>query len=361
MGRREKKQLTKKELRLKRKKRRRILIAEGIVLVLLLGVLYAWLKVGMINFRDLNAETNDLTEETKLKMEDYTTIAIFGVDNRSNGNYDTGNSDSIMIANIDNITKEIQIVSVYRDACMDVDGDETFRKCNYAYNHGGADAAVSMLNRNLDLEIDGYVAVDFYALVGAIDALGGVEIELTSQEARIMNQSYIDLTADIVGKDSSHVSAGLQTLDGVQAVSYCRVRYPAGGDFKRTERQRDVLAKMAEKAKSASISQLNDLINEVFPSVETSFTLPEIISMAAAIKDYQLGETVGYPFDKYSGDFGRRGNMIIPCTVESNVKQLHALLFASEEYTPSSALLSLSQEVIDFSGVDENDAVDYGY
>lgn len=362
MRRKEKKELTKKELRMRKKKRwRNLLIAEGLILVLLVGVLFVWLKLGMITFDDVQTETNELDEQTVETMTGYTTIAIFGVDNRSNGNYDTGNSDSIMIANINNDTKQVKVISVYRDTCMDVDGDETFRKCNYAYNHGGPQAAINMLNRNLDLEIDGYVAVDFYALVGAIDALGGVEIELTSQEARIMNQSYIDLTGKIVGKKSKHVSAGLQTLDGVQAVSYCRVRYTAGDDFKRAERQREVLTKMVEKAKRASIGQLNALIDEVFPNVATSFKLPEIMKMTAAMMDYELADTAGYPFAKATGTFGKRGSLVIPCTMETNVKLLHAYLFESEEYTPSPTILSLSREIESFSGKDENDAVDYQY
>lgn len=357
-----KKQLSKKEIRRKQKKRKKIiLITEGVVLVLLLAALFVWQKIGMISFEDLDAEVNDLNEDTAEMMEEYTTIAVFGVDNRSNGNYESGNSDSIMVVNINNKTKEVKVVSVYRDTCMEVDGEGKLRKCNYAYNHGGIEQSVNMLNRNLDLEIDGYVAVDFYALADAIDALGGVEIELTSQEARIMNDSYIDLTASIIGKKSRYVSAGLQTLDGVQAVSYCRVRYTSGGDFKRTERQRTVLMKMVEKVQSASLSQLNDLINAVFPKVSTSFTLKEILSMASGVADYQLTGTCGYPFTKYSGNYGSKGNMIIPCTVESNVRILHAYLFETEEYTPSATLTSLSQTIVDFSGKDEDDAVDYGY
>lgn len=121
MGRKAKRELSAKELRIRKKKRRRrLLIAEGIILVLLVAVLFVWLKVGMISFEELDTQTNDLDEETQKVMEEYITVAIFGVDNRSNGNYDSGNSDSIMIANIDNNTGEIKIVSVYRDTCMDV-------------------------------------------------------------------------------------------------------------------------------------------------------------------------------------------------------------------------------------------------
>ena len=130
-GNKGKKKLTRSQKR--RKKRKTILIIEVIVLLLLLAALFLWLKVGLINWDDLkDLKTNNLDEETQELLDDYTTIALFGVDNRSNGNYDTGNSDSIMICSINNNTKEVKLVSVYRDTCLDVDGDETFRKCNYA-------------------------------------------------------------------------------------------------------------------------------------------------------------------------------------------------------------------------------------
>ena len=181
-GNKGKKKLTRSQKR--RKKRKTILIIEVIVLLLLLAALFLWLKVGLINWDDLkDLKTNDLDEETQELLDDYTTIALFGVDNRSNGNYDTGNSDSIMICSINNNTKEVKLVSVYRDTCLDVDGDETFRKCNYAYNHGGPQAAIEMLNRNLDLNIQKYVSVDFYALAEAVDALGGIELDITDEEA----------------------------------------------------------------------------------------------------------------------------------------------------------------------------------
>lgn len=363
MGRQQEEQrLRKRQLMKKRKKRRRrILIAELIVLVVLLGGLFVWLKVGMIDFSELKAKINPLDEETKALMEGYTTIAVFGVDNRSNGDYDTGNSDVIMIANINNETKEVKLVSVYRDTAMDVDGESTLQKCNYAYNHGGADQAVEMLNRNLDLDIDGYVAADFYALADAVDALGGIEIELTDQEAAIMNQSYIHFVEDVVGKKSKEVAGGLQTLDGVQTVSYCRIRYTAGDDFKRTERQRLVLSKLVEKVKEMNLGKMNKLIDAVFPHIATSFKLNQIIGMASGMRDYELSQTRGYPFDMRVQSWKKKGDMVVPCTMESNVKQLHQYLFGEETYEPTDTVKEISKEIEKRSGYHEDDALDYGY
>lgn len=363
MGRKQEEQrLTKRQLMRKRKKRRRkILIAELIVLLLLLGGLFVWLKVGMIDFSDLKAKINPLDEETKALMEGYTTIAVFGVDNRSNGDYDTGNSDVIMIANINNETKEVKLVSVYRDTAMDVDGESTLQKCNYAYNHGGADQAVEMLNRNLDIDVDGYVAADFYALADAVDALGGIEIELTDQEAAIMNQSYIHFVEDVVGKKSEEVAGGLQTLDGVQTVSYCRIRYTAGDDFKRTERQRLVLSKLVEKVKEMNLGKMTKLIDAVFPHIATSFKLNQIVGMASAMRDYELTETRGYPFDMRVQSWKKKGDMVVPCTMETNVKQLHQYLFDEEAYEPTDTVKKISEAIEKRSGLHAGDALDYGY
>ena len=193
-----KKKLTRSQMR--RKKRKRLLIIEVIVLLIVLALLLVWLKLGKISWDDLkNLRVNKLDDETEELLSGYTNIALFGVDNRSNGNYDSGNSDSIMICSINNTTKEVKLISVYRDTSLDVDGDRTFRKCNYAYNHGGPQQAIEMLNRNLDLNIQKYVSVDFYALAEAVDALGGVQVNITGDEANYMNGTggYIAATAAV--------------------------------------------------------------------------------------------------------------------------------------------------------------------
>ncbi len=355
--------LTKRQrlMRKRKKRRRRILIAELVILVLLIGGVYVGSKLDMINFSQLIAGTNALDEETRKLMEGYTTIAVFGVDNRSNGDYDTGNSDVIMLANINNETKEVKLVSVYRDTAMDVDGDGTLQKCNYAYNHGGPDEAVEMLNRNLDLDIDGYVAVDFYALAGVVDALGGLEIELTDEEAKWMNEAYIHFLEQELGRTSEEVTGGLQTLDGIQTVAYCRVRYTAGDDFKRAERQRLVLSLLVDKVKKMNVFQMNDLINAVFPNVATSFNLSQILGMASVMRDYELTETRGYPFAMHVQSWKGRGDMVVPCTMESNIKQLHQYLFGEEDYQPTSTVQEISDAIYDRSGLGEEDALNYGY
>lgn len=358
-----------------KKKRRNILIIEVAVLLVLVVVLFAWSKLGQIKVDDeieiATIDTNELPEEVEEMLKGYTTIALFGVDNRSNGNYDTGNSDSIMIVSINNDTKEVRIASVYRDTAMDVDGNGTIKKCNYAYNHGGAKDAIEMLNRNCDIAIQGYVAVDFAALTKAIDAVGGVEIPVeqdeidgwTSPEGQYLSlNTYIDEVSDVTGIKSSHVkSAGLQTLDGVQATSYCRIRFTSGGDFRRAERQRLVVNELVKKMQSADIGELNKLIDAIFPHVATSFSLSQLMGMAVDAKEYNLSQKAGFPFALATGSFGSAGSLDVPCTLEANVKMLYLFLYDDATYEPSSTVQDISTTIETMTGYHEGAAQDYGY
>ena len=142
----------------------------------------------------------------------------------------------IMLMNINNDTHEVSLMSVYRDTYLNVAGEgqeEKFQKANAAYAYGGPEQAVTMLNRNLDIDIDNYVAFDFKAVAQAIDILGGVDIDVESEEERKYLNDYVSYTSEYVGGSDEEVEhTGLQTLNGVQAVSYARIRYTAGDDYK---------------------------------------------------------------------------------------------------------------------------------
>ena len=173
-----KRHLTKQQkMAIKKKKRQRkiiLLVVELLVLLILAAVLYGVSKLSKIEREDVpleNIEVNEgISEESQEIMKNYKTIALFGLDNRSNGNLSKGRSDVIMIANINNDTKEVKLCSVFRDSYLDV-GNGSFRKCNAAYGNGGPEAAINMLNKNLDLAITDYVTVDFNAVVECVDLL----------------------------------------------------------------------------------------------------------------------------------------------------------------------------------------------
>lgn len=344
-----------KRKKMTKRKRQKFKVIGLIILILLLLVLAVvafgmskWVKLDRITFEKKDIEINDLPEETERSMKGYTTLALFGLDNRSNGSFESGNSDTIIIVSINNDTGDIRMASVYRDTYLDI-GEGSFNKANAAYNLGGPKKAINMLNRNLDLSITDYVSVDFNAVVKAVDAVGGIEIDVTEEEAHYIN-GYIDEVAQVTGTSSSHVGAGLQTLDGVQATAYARIRYTSGADFKRTERQRTVIAKVFEKAKHADILTLNGMIDTMLPEISTSLSLPEMLGMAASAGKYSMGENTGFPFERQTAHIGSITYAEVAVDFAANVTQLHAFLYGNENYVPSATVTELSASMRNQAG-----------
>lgn len=346
--------------RRKKKKKNKVIVfaVEIIVLVALLVGLFIYSKMGKVESTgeiDRDEVGIDLDSETAEVLKGYTNIALFGLDNRATGNYDGGNSDCIMIASINNDTKQVKLVSVYRDTFLNVK-DETYNKINSAYSYGGPKGAISALNKNLNLDIVNYVAVDFQAVVDAVDLLDGIELTITDEEAKIMNDNYIDEINQVTDHNSSMLSGGgTYTVDGVQALAFCRIRYTAGDDFKRTERQREVLTKMIEKAKGSSISTVSSLIDSMMGEISTSFSSKEMLALASQVMDYELADTHGWPFELCTGNYGSKGSIVVPTDLETNVRELHEYLF-QEKNNVSNTVTSISDYIVNYTGCTVNAA-----
>lgn len=340
----------KKRLRKKRRRRIIVLLLEIIILAVLCVAAYVIFKLGKLNHVTLNADNNGWTQEG------YTNIALFGNDSRGDMGVDgeSSRSDTIIIASLNNETKEVKLVSVYRDTMLEQEGQH-YDKANVAYAQGGPEEAVSMLNRNLDLDIQDYVSVNFLALADVVDLLGGVDMDLTYEEVVHMNNYCVE-TSEVTGKDYERIEpeeAGTYHLNGVQAVSYARIRYTSGGDFTRTERQRLLVEKVVEKAKDAGIVKINKIINEVFPEVSTSLSATEILQMAMGVFDYKLGDTKGFPIEAATPESvpGYSGSYVVPVGLEDNVIQLHEFLFPDENYIPTEKLTSISDNIAYITGI----------
>ena len=338
-----------------RKKKRMMIFGIEIAVILIL-VLGFWVvskldKLQKPKVDPEKVEVNDTIQESTLEsMKGYTTVALFGLDTRQAGQLGSGNrSDTIIIASINNDTKEVKLVSVYRDTYLDLTNGK-FNKCNGAYSAGGPQQAMSMLNKNLDLDIQYYISVDFAAMTKAIDLLGGIDIDVDDTEIEHLN-NYIVETSEVTGvKTTPLTKTGLQTLDGVQATSYCRIRYTAGDDFKRTERQREVIMQIVSKAKTMDISQVNDIIDAVFPLAATNYTNDELLAMAPQLLTYDIVDTTGFPFDKAAATVKGKGSCVIPVNLEENVKQLHEYLFGTTDYQPSDELKAISSQITKETG-----------
>lgn len=354
-----KKTLTKKE----QQKRKLIVIAAEVgCLALLLIVVLAWSFVGKINFNSFKEDeagiNQDLSAESKEILENYTNVAFFGLDSRSEGDYSGGQSDVIMIASINNETKEVKLVSVYRDTLLHI-GDDMYKKANSAYAKGGPARAVQMLNSNLDLNIKEYVCVDFMAMIDVIDALGGVEVEVTEQEMQIINDTlweYEDISGEKFDMYDYLWEYGNVNLTGPQATAYARIRSTAGDDFKRTSRQRIVLEAMLNKAKEAKVSTLLDICEAVFDDISTSLTLTEIMDLAKDVRAYTIVSTTGFPFDMTAMNVKGNGSSVVPISLANNVTQLYAYLFGTEGYTTSETVQFISDYITEITGVKLGDS-----
>ncbi len=344
------------ETLVKRKRRRRIIamiIAECFALIFIFGYAYAAKRLNMIQRPDFNPEkiaSTDLDVETVEKMKGYWTIAVFGVDARDRAIAKGTNADVNMICSINQDTGEIKLVSVFRDTYLNISDGGSYNKINQAYFLGGPEQAVAALNRNLDLNITDYMTFNWKAVADAINILGGVDIELSKAEFYYIN-SFITETVKVTGIGSHHLKqAGMNHLDGVQAVAYGRLRL-MDTDYARTERQRKVIAQAFEKAKNADFNTLNTIIGTVFPQIATSIGVDDLVVNARSISKYHLGDSTGFPQARGDANMGKKGACVIPQTLESNVIQLHEFLFGGEPYTPSAAVKNISSKIAADSGM----------
>ena len=341
----------------KRRKKKRFrwikFLFEIMILVILSAVLflgYKFAQVGRITLQDSEIVKNSNISQAELSvMGQYTTIALFGVDSRS-GELSSGtNSDTIMVCSINKKTGQIRIASVYRDTYLDTTGGE-YRKCTEVYSIGGAAQAISMLNKNLDLNISDYVTVNFRSLVDIVDLLGGIDITLSEGEVQWLN-GYLVEEREVLEKECPDVPGpGLQHLNGMQALAYSRIRY-IGMDYERTERQRTVLGQVLQKAQNSDPMLINSAIDAVLPNVETSLSLAEILQMMLGIGKYSMEETVGFPFEKTTMEIQNAGDCVIPINLAENVSLLHNYLYRTENYIPSEEVQEISNTISYVTGI----------
>lgn len=332
-----------------------LLIAEIGILLIAIGVMYIVVTtttevdrkaIDIENITINDEVVENLNEKEESTTLGYRNIALFGVDSREGELGKGTRSDSMIIASINQDTQEIKLISVFRDTYLNLSND-TYNKCNAAYAKGGPEQAISMLNANMDLNITDYVTVGFGGLIDAINALGGIEIDVTESEISHLNNYQLCMAEEMGVSYIPVEKSGKQLLNGMQATAYCRIRYTKGDDFRRAERQRDVLSAMMTKAKGASVSELTDVVNAVLPQVETSLGVNEILSVLGSVAGYDVVVSDGFPFEEYrvGANVGSKGSCVIPNDLEENVIHLHELLYPEEQYTPSTQVQTISAEI----------------
>ena len=353
--------MTKKQMQKKRAKKRKGKIIAFVFELLLLCIIvvfgYSVSKLQKINYNPIAKENILINDVKSDEIKGYTNIALFGVDARDKepeSLIKDAHSDAIIIASINNKTKDVKLISVYRDTCLlstvpSSSGSDIYRKATETYYFGGPEAAINMLNTNLDMDITDYVTVNFEALIETIDLLGGIDLEIDDNEQFYIN-GYMTETCEITGRPYEELTeVGNVHLTGLQATAFCRIRYGGGDDYKRTERQREVLSLMFEKAKKMDVIKLNKLIETVFPMISTSLSSSKLISMASSVMSYNLVDTTGFPFDKKTKTISE-GDCVFAVSLESNVEKLHEYMFGDTDYKVSDTVNNISNVLINKTG-----------
>lgn len=340
------------------------------------GIFYTNSKLDELNYVELNEEELSINEGLPtVTKEEYTTIALFGIDARDVST-DAGNRcDTIIVASINNDTKEVRLMSVYRDTFVEFanpsgDYDGCYTKITHSYAFGGAKGAVATLNRNLDLQITDYVTVNFLSLADIVDSLGGITVNVDYDEMCSIN-TWIPETAEIAGRSYRGLyETGDVTLDGLQAVTYCRIRNIGHGDIDRAGRQREVLSAILDKAKQSNLSTLNNILDVVLPEIQTSLTKQEILALMAGVFDYQIAENDGFPFVYHASNYydeiaGMNLSIVVPGDMKYNVELAHQFLYDAKlasvnngteetgehEYSPSLTLQQINDAILNKTGV----------
>lgn len=371
----------KKSRKYKKMRRRKIIFGiEITVLLILSGILfvYAWINRSMdkMNQDTLDSSQIQINSEVKAntdlsQMSGTQVIALVGVDARGVEGSELSesmNSDTIILCCIDHDKQEIRMVSIMRDTWMNMakytDEYYEFDKANSAYNRGGPESMLSMLNTNLDFALTDYVTVNFKALADAIDVLGGLDIEMTNAECvhannynrEVSEAQGVEYEAIPYDEDLGDDYSEVRHVSGALATSYARIRYGGGDDAKRTSRQRIVINLMVQKLKQ-NPTKIPEILDKVMGNVSTSLTKNEILELGMHAVTYTMGTSYAYPFQLCYGEnvvnaIGE--DVVIPVTLEFNVRELHEYLYPGLSYEPSAAVTEYSDYIARKSGYDED-------
>lgn len=283
-----------------------------------------------LNFEEtFSKQENNITQNeinTINQNDDIKNIALFGIDETEGT---AGRSDCIMILTIDNKHSELKLSSIIRDSYVTIPTKDKKDKINHAYAFGGPKLALETINENFNLNLNQFITVNFSSLPKVIDSIGGINLNITDEEIKYIND-YIDNLNEKNNTDSPNIIAsGNQLVNGTQALAYCRIRYTAGGDFERSQRHRTVLSKLIEKCKAASLTQYPSLLDKILPIVHTNIEKSKIISLASNLLTLK-NKTIlqdRFPYDEDGTGKLIGGIYYYIFDEESTTKKIHKFLF----------------------------------
>lgn len=333
--------------RRKSSKGKRIVALIVLILVILAAVLFFTLSSVLGKIGDLDIDKSNLGINTQVAsdLEDYQNIALLGIDARDMNDYENCRTDAMIILSIDKKNNEIRQISVYRDTYVHVNDQYGYDKITNIHAYAGTEATLHALNENMDLNIEDVVIVNWKAVADGIDALGGIEVEIQESEINEMNKYIKNTARTIGGSDEQITSAGMQTLNGVQAVTYSRIRKDAAtGDYRRNERMKIVVAAAVEKAKANPL-KMKAAADVALPQVKSNMSTTKLMSVLMTFMKDDMTDSTGWPFSN-SGWTAPNGAWCgVPTTLSTNVAELHEEYFDQGSYTPTQTVQDISTAI----------------
>jgi LCP family protein required for cell wall assembly len=282
------------------------------------------------------------------KQHKIVNVAVFGVDGRDD--VEGERTDTIMIATADYEHSKVKVASLMRDTYVYINPKYDYDKLNAAYAYGGPSLALQTINQNFDTTITDYITIDFNAMVSMVNAVGGVTIDIeTEEELDWVNEYLMDVNEKVETGSPFLEETGPQLVDGSQALSYCRVRYVGDGDFDRTLRQRVVFEQVLSKALNLDLKEQYNLVMTTLPYVKTSLGTLEIIKYGAnlALMPSKDIEQSRFPADELiSLDMLDGVSYVVPDTLVENIEALYQFIYETA-YTPSKTATTISDEIKD--------------
>ena len=335
-----------------------------VLIMVILGVAYAAVSLyaktekvvtehlKKFDYIDISKEDLDIDPEAAENLKGYKNIVLLGVDTRKGEKDNECRSDAIVIVTINKKTNEVNLTSVARDSYLDLEeeGYHTLDKVTHAHAYGGPVNTIRALNRNLDLNIDAYMRVNWVSVAKVIDEIGGIKVKIKANELSEMNRVNKMTAKTVKGKYKQFNKAKKYKLNGLEAVTYCRIRKgESGGDPARADRMRKTIKKIISKAKGMGLHNLVKTADAVLPSIQTSMSPDEMWKLMEKYLKYKFVGSKTWPYNLggYQLDHGSGAIWYdLPMTLESNVERFHRKVFGQKEYTPSDRVLEISRNIM---------------
>lgn len=326
-----------------------------IILLVILFLIFCFYFMSVASHFDKVDASRDefaINDTVASELKGYRNIAILGVDARAGEPLDGSRTDAIIIMRIKKSNSKVQLISVMRDSYLkmkDNDGKLILDKITHAHHYGGGVDTCAALNRSLDLNISEFVIFNWKAVADTVDTLGGIDVNVRKNEIRDLNK-WGPETGRNVGKSYHKIThTGTQTIDGVQATTYCRIRKTSGGDQGRGKRYKKVMSAVMKKAMT-SPTGVGKLARNVLPEIRTNMSSFAMLRAVLRAPFYNIEKSYGWPKHYYGGLLGDGLWYAVPTTLASNVRWLHQKAFQQKDYTPSVTCRNISRQIRMYTG-----------